>query len=125
MKGISKTEVWLSIVVVIGMGAIHLISAPGEFQEAPYLGTLFVLHSLGAVVAAIGIYRGAKLWGWELGLLLAAGAIVGYVISRTIGLPGMEIEEWINPLGILSLVLEALFIVLFIRSRSLQPVAAK
>jgi hypothetical protein len=43
--------------------------------------------------------------------LVAGGAFVGYVISRTVGLPGLPVEEeWLEPLGLLSLLVEALFI---------------
>ena len=59
-------------------------------------------------MAAIGICRGHK-WGWGLGALLAGGAFVGYVISRTLGLPGMPVEEWLAPLGVISLLVEGLF----------------
>jgi len=37
------------------------------------------------------------------------------VISRTIGLPGLPVEEeWLEPLGLLSMVVEALFVGLFL-----------
>jgi hypothetical protein len=78
-------------------------------EEATYLGLLFLANFGGAVVAAIGIYRGNK-WGWGLGALLAGGAFAGYVISRTLGLPGMPVEVWLEPLGVLSLLVEGLFI---------------
>jgi hypothetical protein len=62
----------------------------------------------------VGIYRG-KGWGWALGLLVAAGAFAGYVISRTVGLPGLPVEtEWLEPLGVLSLVVEGLFVGVFL-----------
>ena len=33
------------------------------------------------------------------------------MISRTVGLPGLPVEtEWLEPLGVLSLVVEALFV---------------
>jgi hypothetical protein len=36
---------------------------------------------------------------------------VGYVISRTVGLPGLPaVEEWLEPLGLLSLLVEGLFV---------------
>ena len=79
--------------------SIHLLVAPEELEEATYLGLLFLANFGGAVVAAIGIYRGHK-WGWGLGVLLAGGAFVGYVISRTLGLPGMPVEKWLEPLGV-------------------------
>src|SRR5215211_7925785 len=45
----------------------------------------------------------------------AAGAFAGYVISRTVGLPGLGVEtEWLEPLGLLSLLVEALFMGLYV-----------
>ncbi len=107
----------ISLIVVVGL--IHLIDAPEDLEEGSYLGFLFVANFLGALAAAAGIYRGNR-WGWVLGLLVAGGAFVGYVISRTAGLPGLPVEPWLEPLGVLSLVVEALFVgtllAVFIRS---------
>jgi hypothetical protein len=66
-------------------------------------------------VAALGIYRNRQ-WGWVLALLVAGGAFVGYVASRTVGLPGLpaEPDAWLEPIGVASLVCEGLFIVLFV-----------
>src|SRR4051812_45760222 len=92
-------------------GLIHLIETPDNLSEAPYKGVLFALNGLGAFVAAMGIYRGARSWGWGLGLLIAGGAIIGYVISRTVGLPGLEVDpEWFEPLGVLSILVEVGFV---------------
>jgi hypothetical protein len=121
MGTVSKTEIWIGSLTILATGLIHLALARGEAEEALYLGLLFVAHGVLAAIAAIGIYRGARAWGWGLGLLLAVGAIVGYVISRTVGLPGMEVEEWLQPIGILALVLEAAFVVLFFRTVSTRP----
>jgi uncharacterized membrane protein YfcA len=102
----------ISLIVVVGL--IHLIDAPEDLQEAPYQGLLFLANFFGALTAAIGIYRGSR-WGWSLGALVAGGAFVGYVISRTVGLPGLPVEEeWLEPLGLLSLLVEALFIGLYL-----------
>ncbi len=103
---------WLAIVLIVVAGLIHMYTSPGEMDEAAYLGLLFIANCVGALVAAYGMLRGAA-WGWALGLAVAAGAIVGYVISRTVGLPGMDVEAWLNPLGITSLVIEGLFILSF------------
>jgi hypothetical protein len=95
--------------LIAAVGLIHLLEAPEELEEVTYLGLLFLANFGGAGVAAIGIYRGHK-WGWGLGVMVAGGAFVGYVISRTIGLPGMPAEEWLEPVGVLSLLVEALFV---------------
>ena len=100
---------WAGASLIAAVGLIHLLEAPEELEEATYLGLLFLANFGGAVVAAIGIYRGHK-WGWGLGALLAGGAFAGYVISRTLGLPGMPVEVWLEPLGVLSLLVEGLFI---------------
>jgi len=102
----------ISVIVIVGL--IHLVGVPEDLEEAPYQGFLFLANFFGAVVAAIGIYRGRS-WGWRLGALVSVGAFVGYVISRTTGLPGLPVEEeWLEPLGLLSLLVEALFVGLYL-----------
>ena len=106
-----------AVALILVTGAIHFIDAPGSFGDATYKGVLFVANGIAALVAAYGIYRNERVWGWWLGLLVAGGALVSYVISRTIGLPGLEPDVWLEPLGILSLLVEAAFVVLFARHR--------
>jgi uncharacterized membrane protein YfcA len=111
---VSDRLVGAGISVIVFVGLIHLIDAPGDLQEAPYQGMLFLANVFGAVTAAIGIYRGHG-WGWSLGVLVAGGAFVGYVVSRTVGLPGLPVEEeWLEPLGLLSVLVEALFVGLYL-----------
>jgi len=110
----SRALVWAGIILVLATGLIHLIEGPENYEEAAYKGILFFLNAAGALVAAIGIYRGEKLWGWTLGLVVAAGALIAYVISRTVGLPGLEVDdEWFEPMGAASLVVESLFVLLY------------
>jgi hypothetical protein len=102
----------ISLIVVVGL--IHLINAPGDLEEGAYTGVLYLANFLGALAAAVGIYRGNR-WGWTLGFLVAGGAFAGYVISRTVGLPGLPVEtEWLEPLGVLSLLVESLFVGLYL-----------
>jgi uncharacterized membrane protein HdeD (DUF308 family) len=109
------------ITLILLTGVIHFIDAPSSFGDATYKGLLFVANGIAALVAAFGIYRGRR-WGWALGVLVAGGALVGYAISRTVGLPGLAPEIWLSsPLAELSLVVEAAFIVVFAQSRELSP----
>ena len=110
-----KTMMWIGIMLVLATGLIQLIEGPENYEESAYKGILFFLNALGALIAAIGIYRGEKLWGWSLGLLVTAGALVMYVISRTVGLPGLEVDdEWFEPMGAASLIVEGLFVVVYV-----------
>src|SRR5829696_5452541 len=105
--------VWAGISLIAVVGLIHLIEASEELEEASYLGPLFLANIGGAGAAAIGIVRNHR-WGWGLGALVAGGTFAGYVISCTIGLPGLPIEDWLDPVGVLSLVIEGLFIGLYL-----------
>ena len=74
----------------------------------------FVVNFIGALVSAVGLYWDA-LWGWLVGALVAGGALVMYVVSRLVGLPGFEhaVGRWFGPLAIISFIVEALFVALF------------
>ena len=103
-----------AILLIVAVGLVHLRGAPPHYRVAPYLGVGFVVNFVGALVAAVGLYRDA-LWGWLLGALVSGGALVLYVVSRSVGLPGYEhaIGRWFGPLGVLSVVVEVLFIAVF------------
>jgi hypothetical protein len=106
---------WLAVLAILGTGLVHLVEARDAFGDAQYKGWLFVANGLGALVAVLGILRGQRAPGWTLGLLVAGGAILAYVASRTIGLPGLpaEPDAWLEPSGVVSLICEGAFVVLF------------
>jgi len=111
----SKILQWFAIGLIIATGLLHLLTAQGEYEEAAYMGYLFVANFFGALIAAFGIYH-RQVWAWILGLLVAAGSIAGYIWSRTLGMPGMEHEEWFTPYGAGAMAVEGLFTLLvFIR----------
>ncbi|HEV2752173.1 MAG TPA: hypothetical protein VGV12_16740 [Gemmatimonadales bacterium] len=118
MSTLPATLKWLAITAIVATGLIHFGEARDAFDDATYKGLLFVANGVGALTAAVGLY-GNRRGGWLLGLLVAGGAFIGYVASRTIGLPGLapEPDAWLEPAGVASLVFEALFIVLFVFAR--------
>ena len=109
-----KIIVVLAIIAILATGAIHAKLAPEAWGDAHYKGILFALNGLGALLCAVGIWLGARSWGWGLGLLIAAGSIAAYIASRTIGLPQLpaEPDAWLEPLGVASLIAEGLFVAL-------------
>jgi hypothetical protein len=102
---------WLGIALILQTGLIHLVTAQRLYELSHYVGYLFVGNFLCSLMAAYGMYR-QKTLAWALGAFIAAGSIVGFIWSRTLGLPGMAIEEWIAPYGFFALVLETLFLLL-------------
>ena len=109
----SKFLHWLAIVLILEIGLLHIMTAQVEYEEAAYMGYLFAANFFGALIAAFGIYH-KQLWGWALGVVIAAGSIVGYIWSRTLGMPGMNVEEWFTPYGVMALSVEGLFILIFL-----------
>lgn len=100
------------ILLVLAVGAVHLIEAPEQYGAAPYLGVLFAANFVGTLVAAVGILRGARGWGWTLGAVISALSLLAYPVSRLFGLPGFPeaVGAWDEPLGSLAMILEGLYL---------------
>lgn len=113
----SKLLHWSAILLILATGFLHYITAADEYNEARYMGVLFLANFLGSLVAAFGIARRKLGWGWMLGGVIAAGSILGYIQSRTLGMPGMEVEAWYDPIGIPALIIETLFLTVLVLAR--------
>ena len=103
---------WAAIAALLAQGVIHLYEAPEMYSEVPYLGILFVLTLAGALVATVGMWRD-EAWGWGLGLATTAGPLLGYVLSRSVGIPGLretDLASIFEPLGIACVAAEALVV---------------
>jgi hypothetical protein len=99
----------LAIVGLAGIALIHLLDAPGQFEETPYLGWMYVALILGCIVVVGALLRGSNPRAWAAAAGLALSVMIGYTLSRTTGLPGMtgDIGNWGEQLGIASLFVEA------------------
>ena len=101
----------VALALLIVAGLVHLIDAPSAYEEAAYKGLLFIGNGISAGVAAYGIWK-HKRWGWLMGLLIALGSLLGYVASRTVGMPQIpaEPDAWLEPLGLISMITEGVFL---------------
>jgi hypothetical protein len=98
------------VALIFLVGLIHLLVTPEYYGFAAYLGLLIFANFVGSVVSAVGIYQG-RAWGWWLGVVMAGGASLAYIESRTLGLPRLPSwEPFAEPPGLLSLLLEAIFV---------------
>lgn len=107
LRGVAALCALLSAVV-------HLLIAPEHLEETPYIGILFVVGSIALLLAAAGLARRNPLPAWLLGALVSGGMVLGFALSRTVGLPDYRELDWDPPYGILSLVAEAVFLVAFV-----------
>ena len=101
---------WWGVVLIVLTGLVHLVEGPEYLEESTVVGVLFFVNMAAAVVSATGIYRGSR-WGWGLGVLVAGGALVAYILSRTTGFLGFYDDEWLEPSGIFSWLVEGLFLI--------------
>ncbi|WP_460628329.1 hypothetical protein [Intrasporangium mesophilum] len=100
---------------LLGMALIHLLDLPDKLEEVPYIGALFIGLIVAALVLAEALIRTDDVRVWIAAGALAAATILGYTLSRSIGLPGeegAEIGNWTEGLGIASLLIEAALVLL-------------
>lgn len=92
-----------------GIALIHLLDSIGKYHETRYVFWMYVALMLGSVVVAAGVLHRPQRAIWLAAAGLAAGALAGFVISRSVGLPNAtdDIGNWTEPLGLASLFVEA------------------
>ena len=104
-----RITVALSLAVV---ASIHILDLPGKFAETPYLAIAYI----GLIIASAVTIERVLVVGTRLDFLAAAAlsalVIVGFIINRTVGMPMAtgDIGNWLEPLGLLSLVVEGFVI---------------
>lgn len=99
----------MAAALLAATGALHLVLAPEYLQEKAYVGVLFILGGLASLAVAARLWARNDRQAWALGALIAAGMAVGFILSRSIGLPGFHESDW-ELSGIVSVLLEAAFI---------------
>ena len=104
----------LAVVGLAGVALIHLLDAHDTFAAAPYKGWLYVCLIVGSLATAAVLVRRSDARAWTAALLLPLGAIVAFVLSRTVGLPNGadDIGNWWEPLGLASLFVEGSLVML-------------
>ena len=103
-----------------GIAAIHLVLAPEYFGEQAYIGVLFLFGAAAGAVIAGRLWRAADRAAWTVGAVMSAVMAIGFVLSRTVGLPGFHESEW-ELSGLISLLLEAGFAGMAIAALAVGP----
>ena len=93
---------------LLGLAAVHVMDLPGKWTETPYLGFAYIGIIAITVILVESLIKRATKAAFMASFGLALAVIVGYVISRTVGMPGSmgDIGNWFEPLGLLSLGVE-------------------
>src|SRR6476660_2364239 len=93
---------------MLGIALIHLLDVIGKIKETPYLGVMYIALMVASVAVAFSLLHTGSALAWATAGLLAAATLVGFILSRTTGLPNAsdDIGNWTEPLGLASLFVE-------------------
>jgi|tagenome__1003787_1003787.scaffolds.fasta_scaffold20959768_2 hypothetical protein len=95
-----------------GIAVIHAVDAVGKWSETRYMFWMYMaLIAAAIVLAAATLFHRSRLT-FLAAAGLAAAVMAGFVIDRTVGLPGAmdDIGNWTEPLGLASLVVEGMVV---------------
>ncbi|HEV7203025.1 MAG TPA: hypothetical protein VGN18_00375 [Jatrophihabitans sp.] len=83
-------------------------------KDPAYLQVCYVIVEVLALLGAVGVLAHPARGTWLLALGCAAGPLVAFVLTRTIGLPNAtdDIGNWGEPLAVASLVVEGLLLLI-------------
>ena len=85
-----------------------MLDLPSKVQEVPYLAVAYVLLIVASFVIMERIFRHGILIDYLAAIGLGLAILLAFVVNRTVGMPGAtdDIGNWLEPLGLLSLVVE-------------------
>ena len=98
-----------TILGLAGLAVIHIMDLPGKWEETRYLAFGYIgIIAVAAVLIERILHKGTAR-DYAAAAALSLSVIVGFVIDRTTGMPGAmgDIGNWFEPLGLLSLFVEA------------------
>jgi len=103
--------------LALAVAAVHIADQGSltSLASPHWIGWSYRLIEIGAVLTASAVLVSRPAWsGWAAGVLLGTGPFLGYVASRSVGVPGdhADIGNWGYWVGTVWLVVEAALIVL-------------
>jgi hypothetical protein len=105
------TEISARATVAVGLAGIaliHLLDSIGKWSETRYLFWMYVALMVGSLATAAAVLFTRSRLAWTAAAGVAASALVGFIVDRTVGLPNAmdDIGNWTEPLGLASLFVE-------------------
>ena len=104
----------VTVIGLIAVGIVHALEIPGQVSGAAWLTIGFCLLAVIAPAAGLWLLIRPSLLTWEAAGLVCALAAAGYVLTRSVPVPGDagDVGNWLEPLGMASLITEAVVVIL-------------
>ena len=99
----SPLRVVLAIAAVV-VAAAHVPVIAPHLDEAPYMGVLFVVLTVGCLAIGLGALIRDSGGLYALAVLTCGLAVVGYAATRLVAFPMLadDVGNWWEPLGVVS-----------------------
>ena len=91
-----------TVIGLLSSSLIHVLDLPGKWAETRYLGVGYLLVIAASLVLAEVISTRNDKRALYASALLSVAILSGFIIDRTVGLPGatQDIGNWTEPLGL-------------------------
>ena len=108
----------LTAALLVGVALVHLLDGPGSLSDHAYIGALELALAAASVPLAVLMITCPVRALWLSAAALCASALLVYIASRTVGLPGSsdDIGNWFQTLGIANVLTEVAVIALAVRA---------
>jgi hypothetical protein len=95
-----------------GIAVIHAVDSVGKWTETRYMFWMYMALIAGSVAVGAAVLFSHSRVAVAAAAGLAATVLAAFVVDRTLGMPGAtaDIGNWTEPLGLASLVVEALVV---------------
>jgi hypothetical protein len=105
---------WCASFLLLVAAGTHIPLIQDHLEEAPYVGWLFIVLSVVCIALAVVVLFVDHVGVWVLSAAVCLAAVVGFLASRTVGLPQIrdDVGNWTDPLGFPAVGSEALMVAL-------------
>jgi hypothetical protein len=104
----------VTVIGLIAVGIVHALEIPGQVSGAAWLTIGFCLLAVIAPAAGLWLLLRPSLLAWEFAGLVCGLAAAGYVLTRSVPLPGDagDAGNWLEPMGVASLITEGVVVMI-------------
>jgi hypothetical protein len=99
---------------LFAVGIIHALEIPGQVSSAVWLTVGFCLLAVAGQGAGLWLLVRPSLLAWEFAGLVCGLAAGGYILTRSVPVPGDpgDVGNWLEPLGVAALITEVTVVIL-------------
>lgn len=112
LVALKSPQRWTLALAALVAGAAHVPVIGPHLEEAPYMGTLFIVLTVACSVLAVAALVRDTAAIYVLSILTCGSAIIGYAATRLVAFPQLadDVGNWWEPLGVASILSEAVVV---------------